>query len=479
MQYVRKTTRRRNTGHARPGSRLGPGIFLSFSLLSGTALADLPRHAAVPPTIPESAHADHMRMFGDHAAPVPKAEVPSTSGLTSTSPDRTVYGYWPYWGDPLSTLEWDKLTHVALFAVSLNADGSLSNTYYWTNYAQTALSLGAPYGVRIHMTVTCFDSSVMTAVLSSASTRNRAVSEIASLINDYGGDGANIDFEGLPSSQKANFVTFIEDLRAEVEDLFIAMPAVDWSGAYDFDALADASDGLFIMGYNYHWSTGDPGPNAPLYGGDPWSVYSLDWTVDDYLTYGAPANRLILGLPLYAYEWPTTNNDVPGDATGTATALFYSTAVADGEAYGRQWESLTHTPYAFPDSHSQLWYDDVISLEDKIAYAIDRNLQGVGFWALTYEDSDPEFWDMVEAQTSGGGTPCADDDGDGFTTCGGDCDDADPDTYPGADEIPDDGVDNNCNGEIDEPTSPGCGASLNPREAERYTWSAILAGMIR
>jgi len=43
-----------------------------------------------------------------------------------------------------------------------------------------------------------------------------------------------------------------------------------------------------------------------------------------------------------------------------------------------------------------------------------------------------------------------DNDNDGYTTCGGDCDDTDDSINPSVTEVCDDGLDNNCNGTIDE-----------------------------
>jgi len=47
------------------------------------------------------------------------------------------------------------------------------------------------------------------------------------------------------------------------------------------------------------------------------------------------------------------------------------------------------------------------------------------------------------------GTACVDADGDGVTTCLGDCNDGRADVHPGADEVCD-GVDNDCDGQVDE-----------------------------
>ncbi len=62
--------------------------------------------------------------------------------------------------------------------------------------------------------------------------------------------------------------------------LTIDKPAVDWSGPFDFDQLAEACDGLVIMGYDYHYPGGNPGPNSLVQSGSIWSQWNLTWTLD-------------------------------------------------------------------------------------------------------------------------------------------------------------------------------------------------------
>jgi hypothetical protein len=57
--------------------------------------------------------------------------------------------------------------------------------------------------------------------------------------------------------------------------------------------------------------------------------------------------------------------------------------------------------------------------------------------------------------------PNLDDDGDGFTNAAGDCNDAEPLVNPDAVETPDDNVDNNCDGQVNEPL-PVCDQNANP-----------------
>ncbi len=341
-------------------------------------------------------HAEHA-VTRPHAGP---------SGLSAGPVDATpatykhwVYGYYAYWAGTLGEIRWDRVSHVALFDVEMTATGELADVYLVTDIIEEALALAEPYGVKIHVAVICFDDVAMAAALGDPIRRGVAVEQLAELVAEYGAHGVSVDFEGMDEGNILDLVAFVEELKAVVPEVTVATPAVDWSQAYHYPKLAAAADALFIMGYDYHWSGGGPGPVAPLHGGAPWSKWSLEWTLADYLATGVDPQKLIMGLPLYGREWPTTDNSVPGESTGTAKSIVYTAAVAAAGLYGRQWDEVSHTPYYFPDAQTQAWYDDTESLSDKIGWSVAQGMLGVGFWALNYEGGDPAFWDMVAEHT--------------------------------------------------------------------------------
>lgn len=366
-------------------------MWLLSPLLAGPSRAALPVAQPAPPSV----HAAHM------AAPpeVPARHPGPPSADSVPSPEVTVYGYHAYWtGDP-AHLDFSRLSHVAIFNVGLESDGSLSSTANWTDVADEVVSLAHAAGTKVHLCITGFDDTELNSVLPSATHRATAVAELASLVEAYGADGVNVDFEGMDASNRAHLVSFVEELKAEVDEVVLATPAVDWQDAYDYAELARVSDGLFIMGYGYHWSSGDPGPVGPLFGGDPWSAYSLAWTVEDYLDKGAPADKIILGLPLYGREWPSESHDIPGTATDSGTAVVMSTAMDRAHTETPWFDEVSRTPYLLP-AGTQLWYDDVDSTRERIAWAVEAGLQGVGFWALQYEPTGLGFWEMVTEETT-------------------------------------------------------------------------------
>lgn len=368
-----------------------------------------------------------------HAAPPPRAAPPPLAGAT-----RRMYGYLPYWTYDVADVPFAHITDLAVFSVSADADGSLSELSRWTGRAADAVRLGHAAGVRVHLCVTQFDRDTLGALLGSATARTRLVSEIAAQLSAYGADGVNIDFEGVPSGQRANMVSLVRALKAAgVGDVTLATPAVDWSDAWDYATLAEESDGLFIMGYEYHWSGGDPGPNAPLDDGGVWGTYTLRWTVNDYRSAGAPADRILLGLPLYGHTWPVADaNAVPGTATGRASSITYGQTL---DAAGRRWDAASSSPW-YPGGGTQTWYEDLQSVEARVRWALlDENLGGVGFWALGYEANDPDFWaamDAVMDEAAARDSPP----GDTATATGAGADAADTAGVPSASKLDGDGA---------------------------------------
>jgi MYXO-CTERM domain-containing protein len=409
-----------------------------------------------------SVHLDHAELelgrLVDSAAVTP----PMTLLPPGGKPSVWVYGYLPYWADNLATVPWDSLTHLAMFDVGVDSSGNLTDTYRWTDISSKLMERSEKYDVKVHLTLTCFSASVMEAVLLSPSKRAKVVGALAELVNDAGAHGVSVDFEGVPSSVKAALVSFVKEMAAAVDEVTVATPAVDWNGSFDYDELSAAADALFIMGYGYHWKGGDPGPISPLYGGGIWGKYSLQWSVEDHLEWGATRDSVVLGLPLYGRNWPSTSKAVPGTATGNGEAVVYSAAVPEGEQSGREYDEQTETPYTFPSSKEQLWYDDIESLRAKIAYAVDEGLLGIGFWALNYDGSDADLWAMVRDETV---VEAGEDTGQTDT---GQTDTDQPDTGR---------LDTNESPEIEE-KSGGCACSTPGQNHAGWIWGLALSALL-
>lgn len=195
---------------------------------------------------------------------------PSLKQETS-KPDKYIFGWHPHWkGDAYTKYDFKLLSEISYFSYEVNKDnGSYYDIHNWktTKLVQIAQS----YGTKVSLTATLFGAGNLQAFLNNGNAVNNFITTIVKLIKEKGADGVNIDFEGLPGDAKDQFSTMIKNLseymRSEIPNsvLSIAMPAVDWSGAFDINYLNDYVDTYVMMGYDYHWKTSDSaGPIAPL-----------------------------------------------------------------------------------------------------------------------------------------------------------------------------------------------------------------------
>ena len=325
-------------------------------------------------------------------------------------PSKKIFGYHPYWqGTKWQSYNYDLLTTIAYFSAETNSTGDLTNLHGWP--ATDLINKAHANGVEVVLTVTLFDKSDIETLLSHNSYRDRLIKNLLYEVNRAGADGVNIDFESFPESQKNNLVSFVKNLRKSLRDsipnaqVTLATPAVDWSNAWDFNGLATESDGLFIMGYDYHWKgSTTTGPVAPLTGGS----YNITNTVNTYLSVtNNNYDKLILGNPYYGYEWPSNSGDKGASTTNVGTAVVFSTAESKALSYGKLWDSDSQTPwYRYQNpSWFQTWYDDSLSLSNKYDFVISKKLGGVGIWALGYDEGYDELWNALNEKMGAKSAP--------------------------------------------------------------------------
>jgi spore germination protein YaaH len=370
-----------------------------LTVLLGSAWAD-------PPGAPHEYKSIHQIEWEAHRD-VPPAPVPRVWPVRPLAKDkapivgREILGYYPYWVDGYQYMRWDLLTTFAFFSLDADGNGDLYDLNGWP--ATGIVDLAHANGVRVVVTLVCFEPSDITSILSSPSKRQNLIDNLLTQVTAGNADGVNVDFEGVASSQRDNLTTFMGELTRAFHDsipgshITMATPAVDWRGAFDYDALADSCDGLMIMGYGYHWrGSPDTGPVSPL---TNWGTYNITWTVNDYLNKtGYDRGKIILGLPYYGFDWPTAGPDPGDNTTEQAVSKFYYNAEPTARTEGKLRETTAFTPWYryYNTEWHQCWYDDEVSLGLKENYINDQDLAGMGIWALRYDGGHISLWNELE-----------------------------------------------------------------------------------
>ncbi len=240
-----------------------------------------------------------------------------------------------------------------------------------------------------------------TAILTDTVKQDAMVAQIDGIVTAGSYDGITIDFEGLNASDKPLLTAFMGKLYARLhpKGKLVAMAVAaqvrdtndGWAGCYDYSALARLTDYILIMAYDYHWATGDPGPIAPMQKLRDTAIYALS---------KIPASKLIWGVGVYGYDWPTS---APGVSSGHADYRNYAeaTAIADLPGVESGYDEGAQAPYVRyvkEGKTREMWYENRRSFEAKLGLIAQYNMAGFGLWRIGQED--PGIWDAMSGNTA-------------------------------------------------------------------------------
>jgi spore germination protein YaaH len=317
-----------------------------------------------------------------------------------------VFGFVPYWTLGQSAgFDIAGLTTLDYFSVNVNRDGTLDESGPdWNGYESQALSTlitrahGA--GMRVVLTVADFDQHSLDQLTSSATASATLSETLIGAIEAKNLDGVNLDLEGMGPADQAGLtrlVTTVADALHQVNPHWqvtmdtYASSAGDPDGFYDIVALARVVDAFFVMAYS-------PNVAATAQASSPLtsSLFNDLTTVEQYVA-TVPPDKVILGVPFYGEDWPTSGNTLSATASGSATTLTDSEIEGTGNPI--YWDSVTDsawTAYQIGNQWHETFFDDPTSLYQIEQLASGYALRGVGVWALGMDGTSVAMVDALE-----------------------------------------------------------------------------------
>ncbi|KZW01393.1 hypothetical protein EXIGLDRAFT_738540 [Exidia glandulosa HHB12029] len=235
-----------------------------------------------------------------------------------------------------------------------------------------------------------------------ASKRATFVQTAVKAVENYALDGIDIDFEYPTAAQKSAFTSLMLALRQALDALqsskgdaqpyllTAALPA-GLSNAANFDVgtLANVLDYFNLMTYDYagSWSS-VTGELANLYDdGLPSQDATGDGAIKWWTGKGAPASKVVMGLPLYGRGFENTTGlgkPYNGVGQGTWEAGVYDYSVLPFVGATVIDNTTSVSSYSYDSTKKQLIsYDTPAVATLKAQYAMRNGLAGAMYWELS------------------------------------------------------------------------------------------------
>jgi spore germination protein YaaH len=247
-------------------------------------------------------------------------------------------------------------------------------------------------GVKVLPRFNCQRTTVLNRILNDGTLRTRWLDQLVALVQQNGYDGLNLDFEAGLASDRAAYTSFFTELasrlHAQGKLLSVAVSAKTAdvanhprSSFFDYNALAQQADWVFVMTWGIHWTTSGPG-----------SLDDINWmrAVMDYIDTIPGHERFVIGTALYGFDWANG-----GGSSNPATPYEYSDIQALIDRVGATPRhddatgSMTFSYRDGSDSHD-VWYANASTTHLRMQEARNHGL-GIGFWRLGSEDQ--RMWD--------------------------------------------------------------------------------------
>lgn len=330
---------------------------------------------------------------------------------------KQVIGFLPYWLlDRAHTDYSDYITTLTYFGLSVDGNGhiiKLANAQE-EDPGWNALSSGKldPFfknarenNIKLSLLIDSGDTNAINQLVANPIPHaTTLVSDVAPIMKKYHFSDLNLDIEYTATGSaimQTQFTQFVKSVKKQLTQKQLGSLTIEISptdaikrNLINTQAIAPFVDTVILMSYDYHSPTSYvTGPVAPLNGAGIDSEYDVTAAVVKS-TQTIPANKMILGTPLYGYEWETLNTAVrsaviPGTG-GTASDKRAQTLLATCATCSAFFDNEAQEEYIlYKDPQTNTYHQFFVpiqqSMKAKIDLANKQQLGGIALWALGYE----------------------------------------------------------------------------------------------
>lgn len=251
-------------------------------------------------------------------------------------------------------------------------------------------------------------SSAFASVTKNAEARKTLINNVIDLINKYGFDGVDVDWETPTSSQAQYFTLFIKELNEAVKKnnshhlVTAAIGGGKWQPTrYDLSNSSKYLDFINVMTYSMSSSSGyyqnalykrTGFHNTENRVGGTLSSCSIDETVTIYNNLGVQNNKLIFGLAFYGTR--QYNNEGRWVSNGSVYYTTIKNQYLNNPNYTYYYDEDAQVPYIISnDLTTFISFDDPRSIAAKCEYVKNNNCAGLMYW----ENGCDTTGDLVQA----------------------------------------------------------------------------------
>lgn len=300
-----------------------------------------------------------------------------------------------------------ELDRVLFFELNVDPSGAIKERHGWPQEWAELQEALQKHKTPLDLTITLLEPATFNSVFSSGDAVQKLLDDVIDLGSGTGVAGIQLDveiYELMAPDRMVRYRGFVADLSKRLRalsparNLSVFFPMGGSSQLYDAATLAHV-DRLVLQGYDAHWTgSKNAGPIAPLRGSD-----AVTWEkgVAQVVSLGVAKKNIVLGFPLYGYEWPVTGAKHRGVTTGKGAATTFAALPqsllaefpVNIQSRVRQYGAFYDAPsessyYRYQQVNGQWiegWFEDWGSLDRKSSYLVKEQLGGIAFFLLGYD----------------------------------------------------------------------------------------------